>query len=395
MSLPGCAAIPAPYRERGQMAYETGKRIVDMVHEDLHALEDHDARGLRERHRRAPRRSAPRPTARRTSSPSPAISASSSTTRIGRQHRLRDPAAGELHAGRRISRRSASSRRRRAGGDGRAACATERSTASALTVTGKTMGAEPAGGAAGRPRGDPHLRQIRSKQQAGFAVLSGNLFDIAIMKTSVISPEFRKQLSASGRATRTPSRARAIVFDGPEDYHHRINDPKLADRREQHPVHPQLRAGRLSRRGRSGEHAAARRAGAGRHRLRCPASATAGRAAPRPARRSSTPRRKRRSAAGWRCSRPATRSASTSNKRRADILISDDELRRRARRVEAACSSRARRPGRRSTAQVRRPARQRRVPRLRGGLSEDRRALRRAPQQPLNRRQDSSTHTQR
>src|SRR5205085_7149828 len=35
LSLPGCAAIPGPYRERGQMAYETGKRIVDMVWEDL------------------------------------------------------------------------------------------------------------------------------------------------------------------------------------------------------------------------------------------------------------------------------------------------------------------------------------------------------------------------
>ena len=51
MSLPGCAAIPAPYRERAQMAYETGQRIVEMVHEDLTPVEDHDPRGVRERDR--------------------------------------------------------------------------------------------------------------------------------------------------------------------------------------------------------------------------------------------------------------------------------------------------------------------------------------------------------
>ena len=51
LSLPGCAAIPAPHKERAQIAYLTGKRIVDMVWEDLR-LEDHDTRGLRECHRR-------------------------------------------------------------------------------------------------------------------------------------------------------------------------------------------------------------------------------------------------------------------------------------------------------------------------------------------------------
>ena len=62
--------------------------------------------------------------------------------------------------------------------------------------------------------------------QAGFAVLSGNLFDSAIMKTSVISPEFReKYLERKG--DRDAFEGTAIVFEGPEDYHHRINDPKL------------------------------------------------------------------------------------------------------------------------------------------------------------------------
>ena len=49
MSLPGNAAIPAPYRERGQMAYETGRRIVDMAYEDLAPIEDPDPRGIPQR----------------------------------------------------------------------------------------------------------------------------------------------------------------------------------------------------------------------------------------------------------------------------------------------------------------------------------------------------------
>src|SRR5258706_3497420 len=62
--------------------------------------------------------------------------------------------------------------------------------------------------------------------QAGFAVLSGNLFDSAIMKTSVISPEFRqKYLEKPG--DKDAFEGMAIVFEGPEDYHHRINDPSL------------------------------------------------------------------------------------------------------------------------------------------------------------------------
>src|SRR3982074_752739 len=62
--------------------------------------------------------------------------------------------------------------------------------------------------------------------QAGFAVLSGNLFDSAIMKTSVISPEFRKKY-LERKGDKDAFEGTAIVFEGPEDYHHRINDPKL------------------------------------------------------------------------------------------------------------------------------------------------------------------------
>ena len=65
------------------------------------------------------------------------------------------------------------------------------------------------------------------KARAGFLVLRGNLFDSAIMKTSVISPEFRQRYLANPDDPEA-FEGRAIVFDGPEDYHHRIDDPALA-----------------------------------------------------------------------------------------------------------------------------------------------------------------------
>ena len=64
------------------------------------------------------------------------------------------------------------------------------------------------------------------KKQAGFLVLKGNLFDSAIMKTSVISDDFRKRYLSNPKDKNT-FEGRAVVFDGPEDYHHRIDDPSL------------------------------------------------------------------------------------------------------------------------------------------------------------------------
>ena len=61
------------------------------------------------------------------------------------------------------------------------------------------------------------------QEKAGFLVLKGNLFDFAIMKTSVISPEFRKRYLGQGDTFE----CRAVVFDGSTDYHERINDPAL------------------------------------------------------------------------------------------------------------------------------------------------------------------------
>ena len=95
----------------------------------------------------------------------------------------------------------------------------------AMTVSGRTMGENLKGwdsrdGAVIRAVSDP------LRENAGFLVLSGNLFDSALMKTSVISPDFRDRFLSRPGAEGIHE-ARAIVFEGPEDYHDRINDPAL------------------------------------------------------------------------------------------------------------------------------------------------------------------------
>jgi xylonate dehydratase len=90
------------------------------------------------------------------------------------------------------------------------------------TVTGKTL----AQNIAGRESIDRDVilpYESPLKENAGFLVLKGNLFDFAIMKTSVISEEFRKRYLTGSAAFE----ARAVVFDGSDDYHARINDPSL------------------------------------------------------------------------------------------------------------------------------------------------------------------------
>jgi dihydroxy-acid dehydratase len=98
--------------------------------------------------------------------------------------------------------------------------------ADALSVNGRTMGenvsrAKPADGDIIRPYDKP------IKEHAGFKVLKGNLFDSAVMKTSVISDEFRERYLSNPKDPNA-FEGRAVVFDGPEDYHHRIDDPALA-----------------------------------------------------------------------------------------------------------------------------------------------------------------------
>ena len=204
---------------------------------------------------------------------------------------------------------------------------------------------------AGRGR-DPPVSKSRCWSDAGFIVLRGNLFDTAIMKTSVISEEFRNRYLSNPKDPKA-FEGRAIVFDGPEDYHHRIDDPALDI--DEHCMLFMRGAGPIGYPGAAEvvnmqPPAALIKKGI----TRCPASATAASPAPRARPRSSTPRRKRRPAAGWRCSRPATACASTSNKGTADMLISDDEIAEAPRRAAEATAATSipttRRPGRKSSA---------------------------------------------
>jgi len=95
----------------------------------------------------------------------------------------------------------------------------------AITVNGKTYAENVANVKATNSKVIwPYDKPMRA--QAGFKVLHGNLFDSAIMKTSVISDEFRQRYLCNAKDPNA-FEGRAIVFDGPEDYHHRIDDPAL------------------------------------------------------------------------------------------------------------------------------------------------------------------------
>ena len=244
------------------------------------------------------RRSAARPMRRSTSTPSPGTSASSSTItdweKVGYDVPLlvnMQPAGfylGEEYY--------------RAGG--LPAVMNEllkagRIHADALTINGKTMGENVK---RAKIKNDDVIRTYEKpmKEKAGFKVLHGNLFDSAIMKTSVISEEFRKRylVESEGPERLRRPRRRVRRAGGLSPPHRRS---EAQDRREHHAVHPRHRADRLSGRGGSREHAAAGGAHQERRHWRCPASATAASPARRPRRRSSTPRRKRRPAAGSPC----------------------------------------------------------------------------------------------
>jgi len=222
MSLTGCAAIPAPYRERPAMAYETGKRIVEMAYEDLkpsdiltrdailNAVVVNSAIGG-------------------STNAQPHIQAIAAHAGVELA-----PSDWQLYghdvpllvnmqpAGKYLGEAFF-----RAGGV--PAVMHELAGAGlirdAMTVTGKGMLSNVKGRVSAnrdviRPFDDPLM------EKAGFVVLTGNLFDTAIMKTSVISPEFKaRYLSRPGQEG--VMEGRAIVFDGSEDYHERINDPAL------------------------------------------------------------------------------------------------------------------------------------------------------------------------
>ena len=223
MQLPGSAAIPAPYRDRQEMAYRTGKRIVDMVHEDLKPSDiltkDNFINTIVVNSAIGGSTNAP-------------IHIQAIAKHIGVELELQDfqtyghkvpllvnlQPAGEYlgedyyHAG------------------GVPAVVNELMSQglireNAPTVNGKTIGENCRNTTI---QDDKVIRHFDNplKAEAGFLVLRGNLFDNAIMKTSVISSEFRDRY-LNNPAHPGMFEGKAVVFDGPEDYHHRIDDPAL------------------------------------------------------------------------------------------------------------------------------------------------------------------------
>jgi dihydroxy-acid dehydratase len=209
MSLPGCASIPAPYRERQQMAYLTGKRIVEMVHEDL-----------------KPSQVLTREAFENAIVVNTAIGGSTNAPihlnweRIGYDIPLlvnMQPAGEYL-----------GEEYHRAGGVPAVAAeliAVGKINKVAITVNGRTF-YDNNNGKTSWDRAVIKAYDAPMKTTAGFLNFKGNLFDSAIMKASVISEEFRTRYLSNPKDPMA-FEGRAIVFDGPEDYHARIDDPAL------------------------------------------------------------------------------------------------------------------------------------------------------------------------
>ncbi|WP_062228630.1 IlvD/Edd family dehydratase [Aureimonas frigidaquae] len=223
MQLPGSAAIPAPYRDRQEVSYRTGLRIVDMVREDMKPSDIMTRESFI---------NAIRVNSAIGGSTNAPIHLNALARHMGVELTIDDwqtyghdipllvnlQPAGEYlaedyyHAG------------------GVPAVVNQLMEQGlihedAMTVNGKTIGENCRGAII------EDAKVIRTfdqplKAQAGFIVLKGNLFTSAIMKTSVISPEFRERY-LSDPTDPNAFEGRAVVFDGPEDYHHRIDDPAL------------------------------------------------------------------------------------------------------------------------------------------------------------------------
>ena len=223
MSLPGCSAIPAPFRERMAMAYATGKRIVGMVESDLKPSDILNRAAFEN-----------------------AIVVNSAIG--GSTNAPPHLQAVARHAGVQLditdwqtygfevpllvnmqpSGKHLGESFYRAGGV--PAVMGELAVAGKLNLDAATVSGVPMGEQIAEVRSSD-LDVIRAydeplKQKAGLLVLSGNLFDSALMKTSVISADFQKRfLSTPGEEG--VFRAKAVVFEGPEDYHERLNNPEL------------------------------------------------------------------------------------------------------------------------------------------------------------------------
>ena len=224
MSLPGSAAIPAPYRDRQEVAYLTGKRIVEMVGEDLkpsqiltrdafhNAIKVNSAIG---------------------GSTNAPIHLAAIARHMGVDLPLSDWEEQGLDVPLLVNLQPAGEYLGedyyRAGGVPAVVSQLMQHgliAQDALTVNGRTIGENCRASAIEDER---VIRPFEAPlmKSAGFVVLSGNLFDTAIMKTSVISDEFR-QCYLSNPDDPDAFEGTAVVFDGPEDYHARIDDPALA-----------------------------------------------------------------------------------------------------------------------------------------------------------------------
>jgi dihydroxy-acid dehydratase len=223
MSLTGCAAIPAPYRERGQIAYATGKRIVEMVEEDL-----------------KPSDILTREAFENTIMVNSAIGGSTNApihiNAIARHIGVPLSVEDWQRVGHKIpllvnmqpAGKYLGEEFHRAGGVPAVVAeliAAGKIHENAPTVNGKTMGEN----CRGKHSWDRDVIKAYDDplvKDAGFIVLKGNLFNSAVMKTSVISKEFRDRYLSNPKDLEA-FEGRAIVFDGPEDYHRRIDDPAL------------------------------------------------------------------------------------------------------------------------------------------------------------------------
>jgi dihydroxy-acid dehydratase len=223
MSLPGCATIPAPYAERGRMAYETGRRIVELVSEDL-----------------TPSKILTREAFENAIVVNSAIGGSTNcpphiiaiARHVGVDLNIRDweRVGHQIHllANVQPAGEFLGEAYHRAGGVGAIfgeLMQAGKIRTGAFTVNGRTAGENY------KDARSLDTNVIRTydhplKQNAGIVVVSGNLFSSALVKTSVISDEFRRRyLSDPGNEDCFV--ARAVVFDGPEDYRRRIEDPSL------------------------------------------------------------------------------------------------------------------------------------------------------------------------
>jgi dihydroxy-acid dehydratase len=223
MSLPGCAAIPAPYRERAQMAYATGLRAVEIVREDLKPSDILT---------RAAFENAIIACSAIGGSTNAPIHINAIARHIGVELAIEDWEKIGYDVPLLVNMQPAGAYLGedyyRAGGLPAVMhelLGAGRLHGDVLTVNGRTMAENVAPAKVNNPDVIwPYQKPM--KPRAGFKILHGNLFDNAVMKTSVVSDEFRTRYLSNPKDPNA-FEGRAVVFDGPEDYHKRIDDAAL------------------------------------------------------------------------------------------------------------------------------------------------------------------------